>query len=420
MGKEKSKKNKDISFGRRHYWTDTQGYAHRVVFDDASQEKPRATWIVLTTVTILSLVVGVALIVSDRSDSQFRPVVEPVASAPSLVFATTIDAGVASRATAIAAGWNDELFLGDDSGVSLFDATGKKLDSWSFDETVPPTALAFVSDENSSDNGLLLVAFPEKVKALRFSLDQLVPADGAGDYALPGDADDEIEANNAVARTAARGAIGTPTTLLTQTGADFRGIACAGDRLFVADYKSQRVWRRSLKRLAAAPDDGATPPDLELGEPDDARDYPGLKPAFRRNFCLSFVAEKNALYVANSGVFRVDAFDPETGAWLSDLSWSKTPGAPDAFRGASNPIAIVAEPSLIVAGESGVFMNDATKGRFSPVRLFDDSGRWLVDLAADYSSRPNDLTVVSVAASRELKRVYALYSDGSVDVWERR
>ena len=56
-------KDKDISLGRRHYWTDTQGQAHRVVFDDGKLEKPRSTWIVLASVTLFALIFGVVVLI---------------------------------------------------------------------------------------------------------------------------------------------------------------------------------------------------------------------------------------------------------------------------------------------------------------------------------------------------------------------
>ena len=68
-------KDKDISLGRRHYWTDTQGQAHRVVFDDGKLEKPRATWIVLASVTLFALVFGVVVLLTTHpnTSSNLRP-----------------------------------------------------------------------------------------------------------------------------------------------------------------------------------------------------------------------------------------------------------------------------------------------------------------------------------------------------------
>ena len=421
MSKEKSNKNKDVSLGHRHYWTDTQGHAHRVVFDEKTLEKPRATWIVLTTVTLLALIVGVALIISIHPATNVKPFVETPRAAPVFVLARTIDDGVASHATAIAAGWNDEFFLAGDDGVSLYEATtGKKLETWSFDEKIAPTALAFVADENSSANGLLLVGYPEKVKYLQFSLDQVVPASGANDATLPGGADAETEANNAVVRTADHGALGAARTLLTKTGADIRGLECSGERLFVGDYGAGRVWRYSLKKLYALDAGSPEPtPDCELGAPDETRGYPGLKPTFQRNFCMSYLREKNTLFVASPGLFRVDAFDPETGVWAAELSWSKAPGVNNAFHGASNPIAIEAFSDHFLVAESGVFLN-ASRQRLSPLRMFDLGGGWIADVDADYSQRPDDTTIASVSASAGLNRFFVLNTDGTVDVWEAR
>lgn len=421
MSKEKKNKDNDISLGHRHYWTDTQGHAHRVVFDEKTLEKPRATWIVLATVTIVALVVGAVLITTLHKPTGARPFVGEKAAPVFFTLAKTVADGVESGASTIAAGWNDEFFLGDSAGVSLYDATGQKLESWSFDETTAPTALAFVSDEENVANGLLLVAFADRVKSLQFSLDQVVPATNSHDAALPGGADEETETNNAVVRTAARGALGTPKTLLTKSGADIRGLECSGERLFVADYATGRVWRYSLKKLYAHdPSAGEPTPDCELGAPDEIRGYPGLKPTFPRNFCMAFSREKNALFVANPGLFRVDAFEPETGAWVSTASWSRAPGVSNAFHGASNPIAVVAGDDRFLIAESGVFVDEQTHERQSPLRFYDNSGEWLSDVAGDFSQRPETVSVAGLAAAKDFKLFYVLNADGSVDVWAQR
>ncbi len=421
MSKEKKNKDNDISLGHRHYWTDTQGHAHRVVFDEKTLEKPRATWIVLATVTIVALVVGVVLITTLHKPAGTRPFIGETQTPISFALTKSIADGVESGATAIAAGWNDEFFLGDAAGVSLFDATGRKLESWSFDEPEAPTALAFVSDEENVANGLLLVAFKDKVKYLQFSLDQVVPATGRGDAALPGGADEETETNNAVVRTAARGALGTPKTLLVKSGADIRGLDSSGERLFVADYAATRVWRYSLKKLYAQESGADEPtPDCELGAPDENRGYPGLKPTFPRNFCATYDRQKNALFVASPGLFRIDAFDPETGAWSSENSWSKAPGATNAFHGASNPIAVAVGDDRFLVAESGVFLDPQTQDRQSPLRFFSASGEWLADVGGDFLSRSEAFSVAALSATNDFKRFYVLYADGSVDVWERR
>jgi len=421
--KDKDKKDTDqvISFGRKHYWTDTQGHAHRIVFDDKRFESPRANWTALLTVTAMALIIGSALILSLRPDNEVVLPTRTQNLTPAFVFERTLSSDELAHASAIAAGWNDEFFVANASGVSLFDASGKKLESWSFDEPTPATALAFVSNENNSSNGLLLAGFGDVVKSLQFSLDQFVPAAASNDETLPGDADAETETNNAVVRTCVRGALGAPKTLLVRSGADIRGLECSGERLFVADYAAGCVWRYSLKKLYARdPDLGEPTPDCDLGEPDELRGYPGLKPAFRRNFSVSYLNEKNILYVASSGLFRVDAFDPETGAWSPESSWSKVPGALNAFRGVSNPIAIEAKGDLFLTAESGVFRNESTQERTSPLRLYDSMGSMLVEFGPGAAQRSDDYTVVDVAASSEMRFIYVLNSDGSVDVWNRQ
>ena len=69
-------------------------------------------------------------------------------------------------------------FVADARGVSLYDAEGNQLGAWPNEPDETPTALAFVSDENAATNGTLLVAYGDKVKSLRFSLDNVVPGEG--------------------------------------------------------------------------------------------------------------------------------------------------------------------------------------------------------------------------------------------------
>lgn len=419
MSKDKDKnKSKEISLGHKHYWTDTQGHAHRVVFDEKTLEKPRATWVVLATVTVLAMVIGAVALTTLRPSTDDHRFVEKPRATHEYVFLTSV-AAFDAKPTAIAAGWNDEFFAGSEAGVTLFDRSGVKLETWSFDEPTAPTALAFVASELNASNGLLLAAFGDKVKFLSFSLDQFVPADsGTGADVLSGGADAETEANNAVVRTANRGALGSPKTLFTKSGADIRGIECSGERLFIADYAAERVWRYSLRKLYSLEPDSPEPtPDCELGAPDLARGYPGLKPTFPTTFSVSYLQSSNLLYVASPGLFRVDAFDPETGAWTSEKSWTRVPGVVHSFHGAANPVAVVALDDFFVVGESGVMYDETTKARKSGAALFNTSGDWFADLASDFSLRSDEVTITDVAASPNARCVYVLNADGSVDVW---
>lgn len=418
---KKNSKDKDISFGRRHYWTDTQGQAHRVVFDDGKLEKPRATWIVLASVTLFALVFGVVILLTTHPDTGSNLRLEVPKLYPNLRCARTIVADADARPIAIAAGWNDEFFLASEKGVALYDATGSKLDFWQNEENVAPTAIKFVAQEYDSSNGLLLLGYPTKIKALRFSLDQYVPSESANQEAdLAANVGEDARArNNAVERTAARGPIGEFYDVLTRSDANIRGIECDGDRLFVADYQSNSIWRFSLKKLEKRAADEKTEPvaDCLIGAPDEGRGYPGLKPAFAKNFCLIFDEEGKVLYAVSSGLFRIDAFNPETGVWLSDKSWARAPGVGTGFRGAANPISIDSRGSLIIAAESGRFFDESGKRRVSPLRFFTTSGEWLDDLG-DGSNFSDDVSALAAVFSHDDKRVFVLKSDGGVDVWE--
>ena len=294
-------KDKDISLGRRHYWTDTQGQAHRVVFDDGK------------LVTLFALIFGVVVLLTTHPDAGSKLPLEAPKLYPNLRCARTIVSDADARPVAIAAGWNDEFFLASEKGVALYGASGNKLDFWQNEENVAPSAINFVAQEEDPSNGLLLLAFPTKIKALRFSLEQYVPSESANqDADVSSNVGEEDHArNNAVERTAARGAVGNFYDVLSRSDADIRGLEC---------------------------DEPVA--DCLVGAPDEGRGYPGLKPAFAKYFCLNFDEEAKVLYAVSSGLFRIDAFNPETGAWLSERSWTRAPGAGIGFRGAANPISI--------------------------------------------------------------------------------
>ncbi|MBQ9370693.1 MAG: hypothetical protein IJU03_00705 [Thermoguttaceae bacterium] len=413
------KKKSDISLGHRHAWTDTQGHSHRVVFDDHVVEKPRATWLALSVVTAIALLIGVVVLVTNQTHED-RPYVGAPNASPDFQVAHEIARQGDYAASAIASGWNDEFFLADKTGVSLFDASGAKLDFWPNASEEEPTAMTFVADEKSVANGLLFVAYGDKVMSMQFSLEQLVPASDPNSATAVAFSQESSEESNAVTRTAQRGALSELETVLVAPGANVRGLACSAERLFVADYQSQRVRRYSLKKIMTAPaDEKNVLPDCELGSPDEQLSYPGVKPTFERNFCISYLAETNSLYVVSSGLFRIDAFDAGTGVWRPEQSWNAPPGLPHTFSGAANPIALAVSTNWIATAETGRF-NDEKEKRSSALQLFSPSGDWLAEIGGLSSSQLGESFALSLVRSPDAKRLYLLRSDGVVDVLESR
>ena len=411
------KKKSDISLGHRHAWTDTQGHSHRVVFDDGVADKPRATWLALSVVTIFALLVGVVVVLATNQTHEGARFVGSPTAPPKFAVAREIARQGDFPATALANGWNDEFFLAAKSGITLFDASGEKLDFWASASGEEPTALTFVADEKSAANGLLFVAYRDKVMSMQFSLELFVPASNLNSENAVAFSEESSEERDAIARTAQRGALSEMETALLAPGANIRGLACSAERLFVADYQSQRIRRYSLKKIMSAPDDEKTIlPDCELGAPDEEVSYPGVKPTFERNFSICYLAETNSLYVASPGLFRIDAFDAGTGVWRPEQSWSASPGVLHAFSGASNPIAIAASPNWIATAETGSF--EEKDKRESALQLFDLNGAWLAEIGGLASAQLGESFALSLARSPDGARLYFLRSDGVVNVLE--
>ena len=399
--------------GRNHSWIDTAGHTHKIVFDKKTLEKPQTTWGALAIVTAVALIVGSALILSEPSSKGGLGFFETLGeTTPRFAIVNSICRITDAPVKAIAAGWNDEIFLATQNEIVLTNSNGERLDSWKNDEKDAPTALTFIANEDSPKNGSLLIAYQEKIKTLSFSLEQ---------YALnKTNANEKGSSEDAVTRTARGGALGVARTVLESPGANIRGIASSNERLFVADYNSQRTFRYAWKSLEAIKDGESktTPPDCVLGAPDDAANYPGLKPGTDRNFCIVYVPESNELYVANSGLFRVDVFNAGSGVWLPERSWTPGREAPYGFVGGANPIALIVAPNRWIAtAETGAWTSALQKK--SPLNLYDLSGVWLTELIKDeVSETQNETFLVSIGISVDCKKIYALDSNGDVDVWQ--
>ncbi|MBP5622768.1 MAG: hypothetical protein J6X44_12215 [Thermoguttaceae bacterium] len=399
---KKKKDETQVLLGHKHSWTDTAGHAHRVVFDEKALEKPRTTWLVLTVVTVVALAAGAFGVFTAPRHADSVSAFHFADSGLSFTFKNTIKHAAETPCCAIASGWNDEFFVADARGVSLYDAEGNKLGAWPNEPDETPTALAFVSDENAATNGTLLVAYGNKIKSLRFSLDNVVPGEG-----------------ESVIFTAQNGALGDLELILTAPDADIRGLASSSERLFVADFQSGRVWRYSWKKIEALKHETKkeTVPDCVIGDSDVASAYPGLKPAIKENFSISYLPGENELFVSNSGLFRVDAFNASVGTARSDHSWSRSGEMNESFTGAANPIAVAASREWLAVAEAGMSSSSETDEKASPVRFFNLNGESLGRLPYKGLERAEETFVVGIAVSPDSTRVYALNSNGDVDVW---
>lgn len=398
----KKKEETQISFGHKHVWTDTSGHAHRVVFDEKTIEKPRTTWIVLSTVTLLATAIGLVGVYTAPPRGDAGPALR--VSGPNFDFAvkTTI-AKEDPPARVLCAGWNDEFFTSSDSGTTLYDAAGQKLGFWANESGKEPTAIAFDFDERSSNHGALLVAYGDTIQALRFSLEKVVPGEGESVYFTGQD-----------------GAVGPFETLLEIPGAEIRGLALSPDRLFVADYNARYVARYSWKKLESLhnAEEKRLVPDCAIGEADEATGYSGLKPAFDKNFSVAYSASNNELLAANSGLLRVDLFNANTGVFIADC------GAPHVetalgFDGDANPVAIAAGKSdWFAAAESGTGNAGDGSELMPTLSFFSMDGSLLKKNVLDGARDDAEASIADLGISPDGNRAYALYSNGEIDVLE--
>lgn len=413
------------ALGYKHEWTDTGGHSHRVIFDKKTLERPQTTWKALTFVAALGLLVGgVAILTAPRDKNAGRLPLAPTNVRPDFALTSTLRNLTAERPIALAAGWGDEFFLADRGGVGLYRVgDGERLQYWKSAEGDAPTALTFVADETSEKNGALLIAYPERIDAIYFATDRVANA-GEGSADGKEKKNDGVSKENAPTRTAQNAALGEATTILTIPGASVAAVAATPDRLFVGDFNAERVWRYSWRTLDALRDaeKKETPPDCEIGAPDGALSYPGFRPATEPTMSVVYSPSTNEIVVANSGLFRVDAFNVDSGVWNAEHSWTKTPGTERAFAGAANPIALVVSPSgWIATAETGKI--DAATGKKSPLQIFDaKTGDWISEILPGVPTE-NEGRVASpigLALSENGLQILTLKSNGEVEIYANR
>ena len=423
----KNERREKKALGYKHEWTDTGGHSHRVIFDKKTLERPQTTWKALTVVAALGLLVGgVAILTAPRAKDGGPFPLAPTNVRPDFALTTTLRNLTTEQPVALAAGWGDEFFLADRGGVGLYRVgDGERLQYWKSAEGDAPTALTFIADETSEKNGALLIAYPERIDAIYFATDRVA------DEAATSETNDDGEKKNggvseesAPTRTAQNAALGEATTILTIPGAAVAAVAATPERLFVGDFNADRVWRYSWRTLDALRDaeKKETPPDCEIGAPDGALSYPGFRPATEPRMSVVYSPTTNEIVVANSGLFRVDAFNVDSGVWNAEHSWTKTPGTERAFAGAANPVALVVSPSgWIATAETGKI--DGASGKKSPLQIFDaKSGSWISEFLAGPPTE-NEGRVASpigLALSEDGRQIWALKSNGEIEVYANR
>ena len=423
----KNERNEKKALGYKHEWTDTGGHSHRVIFDKKTLERPQTTWKALTFIAALGLLVGgVAILTAPRAKDGGPFPLAPTNVRPDFTLTTTLRNLTSERPVALVAGWGDEFFLADKGGVGLYRGDGERLQYWKSAEGDAPTALTFVADETSEKNGALLIAYPERIDAIYFATNRVANETTANEEKKDGGEEKKNAASEEKAPilTAQDAALGEASTILTIPGASVAAVAATPERLFVGDFNADRVWRYSWRTLDALrnAEKKETPPDCEVGAPDGALSYPGFRPATEPYMSVVYSPATNEIVVANSGLFRVDAFNVDSGVWNAEHSWTKTPGMERAFAGAANPIALVVSPSgWIATAETGKI--DGATGKKSPLQIFDaKSGSWIAEMLG-VAPPENEIRVASpigLTLSEDGRKILALKSNGEVEIYANR
>lgn len=391
----KHKNRLKISFGHKHEWIDTQGHTHHVVFDEKILEKPRATWVVLAVVTFFAIAVGLVGVLTAKRDGNGGGSVRMNSTAAfEYKYALAPDTG--DLPCAIAAGWNDELFAVDKHAVKLYDGDGVLVNSWTSETEKEPTAMTFVSNENDPRDGLLIVAYGDELRVLRFKQDNVV-TDEAG----------------AVHFTAQDGAEGSPELLAVLPNLKIGSLEVAGDRLFAADLNSSRVFRYSWKKFEtlAEAGDKTILPDCVIGEPDFSTGYAGLETVDGKGLSMAYIAAENELFVVNLGASRVDVFNANTGVFKLDRKILEVK-----HQGAGAQ----AFPRLTLenAGLGGIVAAYDAAVNEEIVAVYTSRGETTSKTLVSKDRREAPGEISAVASSVDSTRVYALCSDGNIDVWE--
>lgn len=423
----KNERREKKALGYKHEWTDTGGHSHRVIFDKKTLERPQTTWKALSFVAALGLLVGgVAILTAPRAKDKGRAPLAPTNVRPDFALTATLRNLASEPPVALAAGWGDEVFLADRGGVGLYCVgDGERLQYWKSPDGDAPTALTFVVDDTSEKNGALLIAYPERIDAIYFATNRF---EDDAEASETNDGEEEKKnvgaEENAPIRTARNAALGEATTILAIPGASIAAVAATPERLFVGDFNADRVWRYSWRTLDALRDaeKKETPPDCEIGAPDGALSYPGFRPATEPRMSVVYSPTTNEIVVANSGLFRVDAFNVDSGVWNAEHSWTKTPGTERAFAGAANPVALVVSPSgWIATAETGKIAPES--GKKSPLQIFDaKNGAWISEIfvGPPTENEGRVASPIDLALSEDGRQILALKSNGEVEIYTNR
>ncbi|MDD3587410.1 MAG: hypothetical protein PHQ75_09515 [Thermoguttaceae bacterium] len=360
-------------------WSKTPGSSrYGSTLGPASVEMKRSiTLLVLALVTMLALAVGLAMIwLFPHKDSSTSPVSVPIGSDSSRDYLLIRHFQVNRNALLLSRIDHEHFCVIGKGAMYRYSIADESKESWTFPRELAelePTAVCYIDfpETNNLFFKAFVIAFGNSVYCVRPEQKQLTV------NKLPLDIPPESK---------------------------ILSIAWGENNLFLADYAKAQVHKYNITDLKKR---------NVLGATSDANGFPGFHLSKTPCFGLTYSRKDDILYAANSAMFRVEAFNPESGLWLKEASWGEGPWQAEGlgFTGCCNPVGLdMLNTGQIVTTE---------KGKDPLVRVFNSNGSLVCQVNALGETPPMDgKSWLRIAVLNDSKLVL-LSPRGTVYVYER-
>ncbi|MDO5581585.1 MAG: hypothetical protein Q4G69_10655 [Planctomycetia bacterium] len=364
---------------RSALWKDTTKQSRRFFLDPSRAENPKMTWFVLIGVFFFAVLFGVFMILwLPQEKKKTVPPLNPMnQNAAPRVFSPLRTFSLDQKApSAWCSGENNTFLLADAKRIVLYDLDGKKIRSWEPETLNFKTTDVDKQEKNGSASKTDPAVSPDKSILFRpgkttaiFYKEYRDKEKTMTSYSL------YIAAGNQIAVISSREDVGSRLLLNLDKNALITSMKIISHYLFLADYNNKAIYRYDLKNLGDF---------IVMGKPDPEKEngFPGFQLSVVPHFDLAANSEDQILYAANPVMFRVEAFNAESGSWNKDRSWGKHPEQGNGFSGCCNPIYLDVFPNGRIL--------TAEKGKESRLKVFDPNGSFLYDLNEPGKSIPLD------------------------------
>lgn len=360
-------------------WMDPSKQSRRFFIDTSNVENPKITWIVLLGVSFFAILFGLFLIQwlppEPRKPSRSIPSFSGDLNLTQNQFVSLRKFPIDHKSpSAWCSGKNNTFLIADTNTISLYDLNGKKIRDWKLD-SITPNAVNDQGKTGDSKNGDLSspaqknkdfpLGKPTAICYTEYRNDQKSLTTHSLYFAV----------GNKIAVISSHEEIGARLLLDLNKNALITSIKIISHFLFLADYNNKTIYRYDLKNLDES---------IQMGRPDSdpENNFPGFKLSIVPHFDLAIDRSDRILYATNPVLFRVDAFNIDSGTWIKDRSWSKHPEQANGFTGCCNPL------YLDVFSDGRILT--AEKGKDSHLKIFDKQGNFLYHLNDPQKSIPLD------------------------------